>query len=86
MALSKSDQIRALRERHYAEQQAPAKPALPVTNVTNSVTNASRPAKPNDNARVLRWRTNNPDRYRAYMRDYMAKRRAAAKETNPNGR
>lgn len=60
---------------------SPNKPE-PVTNsVTNSVTN-----KPPDvtntvtnrasTSRVQDWRSKNPDRYRDYMRQYMAARRA----------
>jgi hypothetical protein len=41
----------------------------PITNaVTNGITNADR---------VKRWRLDKPDAYRAYMRDYMKRRRAA---------
>jgi hypothetical protein len=40
--------------------------------VTNSVTNR-------DVDRVLRWRAKNQDRYRAYQRAYMAKRRQEAR-------
>jgi hypothetical protein len=60
-------------------RNAPSKPVLantvlPVTNVTNK-TAAS------DKDRVMRWRKNNPDRYRATQRDLMRKRRAANKGT-----
>lgn len=41
--------------------------AKPVTNVSN---------KAADKSRVAKWRTANPEAYRAYMREYMRKRRA----------
>ena len=46
----------------------------PVTNT--SVTNNVAPPVTNSAGRVMAWRASNPDRYRAYQRTYMAKRRA----------
>lgn len=40
--------------------------------VTNSVSN-----KAADKSRVAKWRAANPEAYRAYMREYMRKRRAS---------
>ncbi len=52
-------------------------PEAPVTNmgVTN---NAMEAVTNNDAARVRRWRSANPDRYRDYQRAYMARRRASS--------
>ena len=46
----------------------------PVTNA--SVTNNVVAPVTNSVDRVMAWRAANPDRYRAYQRTYMAKRRA----------
>ena len=52
-------------------------PESPVTNM--GVTNNATEAVTNNNAaRVRRWRTEHPDRYREYQRAYMEKRRANA--------
>jgi hypothetical protein len=74
--MSKSDWLREMREAKFERGQA--RPAVTesqpsVTNrVTNTVTNR-------DVGRVLRWRAKNQDRYRAYQRAYMAKRRQEAR-------
>ncbi len=44
-------------------------PVAPVTNVTNAVTNM-------DVERVRQWRAKRGDHYKAYMREYMRKRRS----------
>jgi hypothetical protein len=46
-------------------------PADTTNNTTNRLTNPSIEVQ-----RVYDWRKGNPDRYREYMRVYMAKRRA----------
>ncbi len=53
--------------------------AVTNTPVTNTpVTNNVLEAVTNSNAaRVRRWRTEHPDRYREYQRAYMARRRAS---------
>ena len=49
-----------------------------VTNVTNRpVTNAPEKEPVKVAGRVARWREANPEKYRAYMRDYMRRRRDA---------
>lgn len=72
--VSKSDQIRALRERRFAE---PAKPE-PVRNAIKlSVTHKAD----NTNAsRQARWRAAHLEISRERTRERMRKRRAAAKE------
>ena len=52
----------------------------PETNMGETNQNETNTAVTNkDAARSLRWRARNPEKYRAYQRVYMAKRRARAK-------
>lgn len=85
--VSKADQLRALRERQHeeyerrlADNSVTNTPSESVTNQGDDVTNAPRKSAVNGSARVRRWRAANPERYRAYMRDLMRRRRAAKKE------
>jgi hypothetical protein len=51
-----------------------AAPEQSVTNTKPSVTNTVT-----NKARVVRWRNQNPERYRTYQRNLMRKRRAEAR-------
>lgn len=62
---------------------ADVKPAEPVKPA--SVKPAEAPVKPTVASAVQRqWRHRDPDAYRAYMRDYMARRRHAPSATQGN--
>jgi hypothetical protein len=85
----KEAQRRALRERKFSqpaqiekrsksqthEMVETAKAAI--TNITNAATNT--PAKINAVSRSLKWRSENPERYKATQRDLMRKKRASEK-------
>jgi hypothetical protein len=51
-----------------------------ITNVTNGATNA--PKKISATVRSLKWRSENPERYKATQRDLMRKKRAAEKQSS----
>lgn len=91
--MSKSDEIKALREAQFEEQQrrraSPnASPNIAVSvevspnraspNIKTSP-NSNRGTSPNKMSRNARWRLKYPDTYRHYMKDYMQRRRAEAK-------
>lgn len=82
----KEAQRRALRERKFSQPVQIAKRSkvqahemvetakAAITNITNGATNA--PTKISAVARSLKWRSENPERYRATQRDLMRKKRA----------
>jgi len=77
MAISKLDQIRALRERRFDNSQKPAKP---VNNIINSTPATSKRTGGKSNAqRQAKWRADNPDTNRERARNGMRKKRAAEK-------
>ncbi len=86
MALGpKEAQRRALREMKFAKAAAPKAKRLTeaqasITNITNGTANA--PKKISATARSLRWRSENPERYKATQRDLMRKKRAAEKQSS----
>lgn len=80
--MSKADQIRALRERLYAESQRNAVNNAQVSRPVSNKPSETEPLVINTNVRRQReWRTRNLELNRQRARDGMRKRRAAAKES-----
>ncbi len=85
MAKGALDDIARLKQQQYERRQAKiivieAKPQKiaevkqAVADVTNRITNAQ--PKPSPSERTLKWRAENPERYKTTQRDLMKKRRA----------
>jgi hypothetical protein len=75
--MSKLAQLKALREAKHEKRQAEPKPVAKAKQVITNITNT---AKTSPSERSLKWRSENPERYKETQRNLMRKKRGSKKD------